>query len=604
MKLIGGHKRFFVIFSDTVLILLSYGSAYLLRFNFAVPEVYYERWLESLPVLILIRILCFYFFGLYSGVWRYASMNDLTKVLKAITLSSFLFVTYITLRYRLIDFSRSVFVIDWFILITFVGGSRFLYRLSREFYTVKGEGKRRVLIIGAGDAGEMLLREIKQNPNMTFDPIGFLDDNPEKRGRRIHNVPVMGRIDELERIVSKKDIQEIVIAIPSLTGKEMRRIVDECKKTGVLCKTVPAVSDILNGKIHVSQIREIRIEDLLGRDHIELNRKEIMEYLSDKKVLVTGAGGSIGAELCRQILKINPKQLILFERVENELYYLEMELSESFTKGPYVSILGDILDLKRLEGVIRTYCPEVVFHAAAYKHVPMMEANPLEAIKNNILGTRNVAETSAKWGVEKFVMISTDKAVKPINVMGASKRIAELICQGMNQNQKTKYVTVRFGNVLNSAGSVIPLFKDQIARGGPLTVTHPETTRYFMSIPEATQLVLQAGAMGRGGEIYVLDMGEPIRINDLAMDMVRLMGLKIGEDIEIVYSGLRPGEKIHEELVTDEEEVASTPHEKIMMVKSPPFDWIVLQKEIEGLVKKIDRYSPEEIKKSLILMIP
>jgi FlaA1/EpsC-like NDP-sugar epimerase len=281
-----------------------------------------------------------------------------------------------------------------------------------------------------------------------------------------------------------------------------------------------------------------------------------------------------------------------------------MELSESFTKGPYVSILGDILDLKRLEGVIRTYCPEVVFHAAAYKHVPMMEANPLEAIKNNILGTRNVAETSAKWGVEKFVMISTDKAVKPINVMGASKRIAELICQGMNQNQKTKYVTVRFGNVLNSAGSVIPLFKDQIARGGPLTVTHPETTRYFMSIPEATQLVLQAGAMGMGGEIYVLDMGEPIRINNLAMDMVRLMGLKIGEDIDIVYSGLRPGEKIHEELVTDEEEVESTPHEKIMMVKSPPFDWIALEKEIEELVKKIDRYSPEEIKKSLILMIP
>ncbi len=604
MKLIGGHKRFFVIFSDTVLILFSFGLAYLLRFNFAVPEVYYEKWLESVPVLILIRILCFYFVGLYSGVWRYASMNDLTKILKAITLSSFLFVTYITLRYRLVDFPRSVFVIDWFILVTFVGGSRFLYRLSREFCTVKGEGKRRVLIIGAGDAGEMLLREMKQNPTMTFDPVGFLDDDPEKRGRRIHNVPVMGRIDELEGVVSRNNIQEIVIAIPSLTGKEMRRIVDECKKTGVLCKTVPAVSDILNGKVHVSQIREIRIEDLLGRDHIELNKKQIMEYLCNKKVLVTGAGGSIGSELCRQILKINPKQLILFERVENELYHLEMELSESFTKGPYVSILGDILDLKRLEEVFRTYGPEVVFHAAAYKHVPMMEANPLEAIKNNIQGTRNVAETSAKWGVEKFVMISTDKAVKPISVMGASKRVAELICQGMNQNQRTKYVTVRFGNVLNSAGSVIPLFKQQIARGGPLTVTHPETTRYFMSIPEATQLVLQAGAMGSGGEIYVLDMGEPIRINDLALDMVRLMGLKIGEDIDIVYSGLRPGEKIHEELVTEEEEVESTSHEKIMLVRSPSFDWIVLQKEIEALVEKIDRYSPEEIKKSLILMIP
>jgi FlaA1/EpsC-like NDP-sugar epimerase len=293
MKLIGGKKRIFVIGSDVGLTLFSYWLAYLLRFNFAVPEVYYQRWLESLPILIIIRSLCFYFFGLYSGVWRYASMNDLTKILKAITLSSFLFVTYLTLRYRLVDFPRSVFVIDWFILITFVGGSRFLYRLSREFYTVKGEGKRRVLIIGAGDAGEMLLREMKQNPKMTFDPVGFLDDDPDKKGRTIHNIPVLGKVDQLEKIVPRKEVQEVVIAIPSITGKEMRKIVEQCKGVGVPCKTVPAVSDILNGKVHVSQIREIRIEDLLGREHIELNRKEIKEYLSNKKVLVTGAAGSI-----------------------------------------------------------------------------------------------------------------------------------------------------------------------------------------------------------------------------------------------------------------------------------------------------------------------
>jgi len=604
MKLIGGKKRVIVIGSDVGLTLFSYWLAYLLRFNFAVPEVYYQRWLESLPILIIIRILCFYFFGLYSGVWRYASMNDLTKILKAITLSSFLFVTYVTLRYRLIDFPRSVFVMDWFILITFVGGSRFLYRLSREFYTVQGEGKRRVLIIGAGDAGEMLLREMKQNPQMTFDPVGFLDDDPDKKGRTIHNVPVLGRVDQLEKIVPRKEVQEVVIAIPSVTGKEMRKFVEQCKGVGVPCKTVPAVSDILNGKVHVSQIREIRIEDLLGREHIELNRKEIEEYLSNKKVLVTGAAGSIGSELCRQILKIHPKQLILYERAENELFHLEMEFSETFPKAPFVSILGDILDVKRLEGVMREYRPEVVFHAAAYKHVPMMEANPVEAMQNNILGTRNVAEASAKWGVEKFVMISTDKAVKPINVMGATKRVAELICQGMNQPQKTKYVVVRFGNVLNSAGSVIPLFKEQIAKGGPLTVTHPDATRYFMSIPEAAQLVMQAGAMGRGGEIYVLEMGEPIRITDLAMDMVRLMGLKMVEDIDIVYSGLRPGEKIHEELITDEEKSEPTLHEKIMIVKSPPVNWTDLQKRIEELLKNVDQYSPEEIKKSLILMVP
>jgi len=604
MKLIGGKKRLIVIFSDTVLVLFSYWLAYLLRFNFAIPEIYYQKWIDSLPALILIRILCFYFFGLYSGVWRYASMNDLMKILKAITLSSFLFVTYITLRYRLIDFSRSVFVIDWFTLITFVGGSRFLYRLSREFYATKGEGKRHVLIIGAGDAGEMLLREMKQNPNMTFEPVGFLDDNPDKRGRTIHNVPVLGKIKELEQIAQKKEVQEIVIAIPSITGKGMRGIVDQCKRAGISCKTVPAVSDILNGKVHVSQIREIRIEDLLGREHIELNRKEIEEYLSNKKVLVTGAGGSIGSELCRQILKIDPRQLILYERVENELFHLEMELLGTFPGASYVSILGDILDRKRLEDVMRDYRPEVVFHAAAYKHVPMMEAHPLEAIKNNILGTQNVAEVSAQWGVEKFVMISTDKAVNPVNVMGATKRLAELICQGMNQSQMTKYVVVRFGNVLNSAGSVIPLFKEQIAKGGPLTVTHFEATRYFMSIPEATQLVMQAGAMGRGGEIYVLDMGEPIRIIDLATDMIRLMGLRVGEDIDIVQSGLRPGEKVHEELVTKEEEIEPTRHEKIMVVKSPPFDWMNLPKRVEALVKEMDQYPTEKIKELLFAMVP
>jgi FlaA1/EpsC-like NDP-sugar epimerase len=354
----------------------------------------------------------------------------------------------------------------------------------------------------------------------------------------------------------------------------------------------------------VSQIREIRIEDLLGREHIELNRKEIEEYLSNKKVLVTGAGGSIGSELCRQILKIDPRQLILYERVENELFHLEIELLETFPGAPYVSILGDILDRKRLEEVMRDFRPDVVFHAAAYKHVPMMEAHPFEAIKNNILGTQNVAEVSAQWGVEKFVMISTDKAVNPANVMGATKRFAELICQGMNQSRMTQYVVVRFGNVLNSAGSVIPIFKEQIAKGGPLTVTHSEATRYFMSIPEATQLVMQAGAMGKGGEIYVLDMGEPVRIVDLATDMIRLMGLRLGEDIDIVYSGLRPGEKVHEELVTGEEAVEPTRHEKIMMVKSPPFDWMDLNRRIETLVKEMDQSPTDKIKELLIALVP
>jgi FlaA1/EpsC-like NDP-sugar epimerase len=601
---LGGGKRIIVLLSDVALAVSSYWFAYLLRFNFVVPEIYYQKWIETLPVLLAIRIPCFYFLRLYSGVWRYASMSDLVRILQAITLSSLLFVAYLFFVHGFVDFPRSVFFIDWFIIITFVGGSRFLYRLSREFYTAKGESKTRVLIVGAGNAGEMLLREMKQNPRMDYDPIGFLDDDPGKKGLRIHNVPVLGRLGDLAKIAPKKNVQEVIVAVPSMTGKDMRRVMYECKSVGLPCKTVPAVSDILNGTVSVSQIRDIRIEDLLGREHIELNRDQIRDYISGRKVLVTGAAGSIGMEICRQILKISPGQLVLFERVENELFHLEHEFARSFPGAPYVPVLGDILDTKRLEKIMKEFTPEVVFHAAAYKHVPMMESHPIEAIRNNILGTQNVAEISTKYGVEKFVMISTDKAVKPSSVMGASKRIAELICQGMNQRKTTRFVVVRFGNVLNSAGSVIPLFKEQIERGGPVTVTDPEATRYFMSIPEAAQLVMQAGAMGKGGEIYVLDMGEPVRIVDLASDMVRLMGLKLGEDMDIAYIGLRPGEKLHEELVTDEEETEPTTHEKIMMVKSPVIDWAVLQKKIEDLIQKMDQYSPDEIRELLMSLIP
>ncbi len=528
MKLPGSWKRTVVIGGDVFLTVFSYWFAYLLRFNFIIPDIFYQKLLESLPVLIAMRMISFYYFGLYKGIWRYASINDLARILKAVALSSFLFVTYVTFFYRLADFPRSVFIIDWFIIITGIGGSRFLYRLSREFAFTKGKNGKKIIIIGAGDAGEMLLREMRQNPNIDYDIIGFLDNNPSKKGKRIHDISVLGHIDELERIGTKEVIDEAIVAIPSITGKEMRKIIYQCNNMGISCKTLPAVSDILNGKITTSQIREIRIEDLLGREHIDLNREQIQEYLSGKRVLVTGAAGSIGLELCRQIIKVGPEKIILFERIENELYNVEMEFAEHFPDTPYALVLGDILNTNRLEEVMNEYKPQVVFHAAAYKHVPIMEAHPLEAIRNNIFGTLNVAEASAKHNVEKFVLISTDKAVKPANVMGTTKRVAELICQGMNQEKKTKFIAVRFGNVLNSAGSVIPLFKKQITKGGPITVTDPEMTRYFMSIPEATQLVMQAGAIGKGGEIFVLDMGEPVKIVDLATDMIRLMGLRAG----------------------------------------------------------------------------
>ncbi len=604
-RLIGNAKRLIVLLSDAVSAGLSFWLAYTLRFNFSIPDVQLKTFLNILPVLVFVRVLCFYFFGLYSGVWRYASMNDLLRILKASILSSFLFFVYIGFVYHLIDFSRSIFIIDWFIIVCLVGGSRFLYRLFREFYPVRANREmRRVLIVGAGRAGEMLFREMKQNTRIGYKPVGFLDDDRAKKGMRIHGAPVLGRIEDLTKVVDKKRIEEVVIAIPSLTGKEMRRIIQLCDGAGIACKTVPAVSDILNGSVHVNQIREIRIEDLLGREHIELDKEQIRGYLTGKRVLVTGAAGSIGSELCRQIMKMEPEQLILYERVENEIYRIDMEFAEVFKGKPYRMVLGDILDTGRLEWAMNTFKPQAVFHAAAYKHVPIMESHPLEAVRNNIQGTYNVVKASLRSGVDKFVLISTDKAVNPANVMGATKRIAELICQGMNGKNKTKFIAVRFGNVLGSAGSVIPLFKEQITGGGPVTVTHPEMTRYFMSIPEAAQLVMQAGAMGKGGEIFVLDMGEPVRITDLAQDMIRLMGLNVGDDIDIVFTGLRPGEKLHEALVCQEEESIKTMHGKITMVKSPPVDWPSLRERIENVVSNLNGGDAAKVLEMLTSLIP
>lgn len=603
-RLIGNAKRLIVLLSDIASTGLSFWLACTLRFNFSIPEHFYGLFIKTLPIVMATRLVCFYFFGLYSGVWRFASMNDLLRILKATVLSSFLFFVYVGFVYHLIDFPRSVFIIDWFIIVCLIGGSRFLYRLFREFYPVRtAREKKKVLIVGAGGAGEMLLREMKQNAKIGYDPVGFLDDDTAKKGMRIHGVQVLGKVEDLARIVDKKQVEEAVIAIPSLTGKEMKKIIQLCDDAGITCKTVPAVSDILNGSVHVNQIREIRIEDLLGREHIELNRDQIREYLTGKRVLVTGAAGSIGSELCRQIMKMEPEQLILYERVENEVYRINMEFSRAFTGRPYEMVLGDILDTQRLEWVMDRYKPQVVFHAAAYKHVPIMESHPLLAIKNNVQGTYNVAKASVRYSVDKFVLISTDKAVSPANVMGATKRVAELICQGMNSERKTKFIAVRFGNVLNSAGSVIPLFKDQIMKGGPVTVTHPDMTRYFMSIPEAAQLVMQAGALGKGGEIFVLDMGEPVKITDLAQDMIRLMGFKVGDDIDIVYTGLRPGEKLHEELVSQEEESIKTMHGKITMVKSPPVDWPSLRARIEAVLT-INGNDPMKVLETLTALIP
>ncbi|HBE43957.1 MAG TPA: nucleoside-diphosphate sugar epimerase [Deltaproteobacteria bacterium] len=596
-------KLYTVIVSDIILTILSYWLSYLLRFNFAIPDIYMGHFLKSCPVLVALRVITFHVFGLYKGMWRYASMNDLIRILKAITAGTVVFSAYVAFYFMALSFPRSVIIIDWFIIITFLGGSRFVYRFFREFKGMSTitNGKK-VLIIGASDEGEMLLRELKKNPKMNYKPVGFLDRSTERKGRRIHDVPVLGVIEDLGKIIRKKKVEEVIVADPSINGKAVREIMTVCRDNGVHCKTVPAIADILRGRINITQIREINIEDLLGREHIELDREKIKAYLSGKRVMVTGAAGSIGSELCRQIMGVEPEKLILYERVENELYNIMMEFSESNHDRTYVAILGDILDAKRLEDVMKTYKPQVIFHTAAYKHVPITEAHPYESVRNNIIGTMNVALCSAKCNVEKFVLISTDKAVEPISIMGATKRVAELICQGLNQIEKTRYIAVRFGNVLNSAGSVIPLFKQQIERGGPITITHPAMTRYFMSIPEAVQLVMQAGAMGKGGEIFVLEMGEPVKIVDLANDMIKLMGYS-PEDIEIIYTGLRPGERIEEILIGEDEEVEVTSHEKIMLLKTPLFDWQDMKRRLDEFIAKTSNLNEAEIKETLFSII-
>jgi FlaA1/EpsC-like NDP-sugar epimerase len=427
-----------------------------------------------------------------------------------------------------------------------------------------------VLIVGAGDAADDLIRELQRNPRAASRIVGIVDDSPGKRAQRIHDVEVVGRIDEIPALAQLQHIDEILIAIPSATGAQMRRIVELCVASGVPYRTIPGIGDIIAGKVHVRQLRKVRIEDLLRRPAVRLDRESIDAYLKDKRVLVTGAGGSIGSELCRQIARFGPEELVLVDHAENSLFYLNEELTASFPWLKYRLKVADVTSAERMGSIMQARRPHVVFHAAAHKHVPLMEANRPAAFANNVTGTRTVAEAAAAAGAAKFVMISTDKAVNPTSVMGASKRIAELVVQCLEgyQGRRTEYCSVRFGNVMGSSGSVIPLFTRQIEAGGPITVTHPDVVRYFMTIPEAAQLVLQAGAMGKGGELFVLDMGEPVKIAELARDMIHLSGLEPDVDIEIKYVGLRPGEKLYEELITGGEGVVPTPHEKIMVLRA------------------------------------
>lgn len=598
-------RRLVVFLSDTLLISLALCLAFLLRFDFSIPTPQLELFLECLLVVLVVKPLVFVVTGFYNSLWRYASVQDAVELFKGVTLSSFLAVSTVFFLRQFTPIPRSIFVLDWVLLFALLATSRLVWRIWRETYVVgrSCEGPR-TLIVGAGEAGSMLLKEIRRQPHAAYDVIGFVDDDPEKKGMKLHGVPVLGAAKQLKPLILANEIEDVIIAMPSADGKVIRLIVDSCKNANVTFKTLPSIGELIDGTLTVSQIKNVEIEDLLGRDPVVLDRELIGGYLTGKRVLVTGAAGSIGSEVCRQVAQFRPEKMILLEQAETPLYEIEKELVARFPGIRILPLIADVRDREKIMSAFEEFAPEVVFHAAAYKHVPMMEYNPTQAVLNNVFGSQNVADAAHRFNVRNFVMISTDKAVNPTNVMGATKRAAEIFIQALSRASRTKFTTVRFGNVLGSNGSVIPLFKEQIAKGGPVTVTDKRIIRYFMTIPEATQLVLQAGSMGSGSEILLLDMGEPVRILDLAEELIRLSGLTPYEDIDIVVTGLRPGEKLFEELLIDGEGVLPTAHKKIKVLAPVNIDINPVKLELDVLYDAARKGRVDDLMESLKRLIP
>lgn len=548
--------------------------------------------LEVALIYVAINILMLSICRCYHSLWRYAGEEELISIVLACALT--LIPTYLIHLLMGVKFSLTFYVLNLILTTSLTGGTRLLYRTGRRIRLRNSlkEKTTNVLIVGAGSAGDMVIQELKNNPQLLKKPIGIIDDDPNKKGRRIHNIPILGTTKDVKNLVDKYNVDEIIIAIAKISKHEKKDIIETCKKTKCKLKTIPGMFEIIDGKVDIKKIRDVDIEDLLGREPIKVNLTEMSEYLQHKVVLVTGGGGSIGSELCRQIASFGPKQLIILDNYENNAYAIQQELIRKYgNKLDLKTVIASVREEKRMDEIFNTYKPAVVFHAAAHKHVPLMEKSPSEAIKNNIFGTKNVAMLADKHKAKKFVLISTDKAVNPTNIMGATKRAAEMIIQTMNEHSETEFVAVRFGNVLGSNGSVIPLFKKQIEEGGPITITHPDIIRYFMTIPEAVQLVIQAGAMAKGGEIFVLDMGDPVKIVDLAYNLVTLSGFEPNIDIDIKFTGLRPGEKLYEELLMSEEGLEDTEHKKIFIGKPIEFDMESNKKilaELKEIVTKED----------------
>lgn len=597
-------SRWAAFIHDILWIPLSLFVAYLLRFNLeAIPVIHRAGLYQLLVLAIPIQGAVYWFFGMYRGFWRFASITDLVRILKAVGVGTLILMAAYWLLIRLEGIPRSVFIIYPLILVGGLCGSRILYRWFKDHRVLfKKPSGRRTLIVGAGRAGEMLVRDLLHQDD--YEPVAFLDDDKKLVNREIHGVRVVGETGELADIATGLDIELIVLAMPSADRQVMSNLAQICRASGLACLTLPSIQEMKGMDMDSKHLREVSLEDLLGRETIRLDKQAINDYLSGRVVLVTGGGGSIGSELCRQLAGVNPGRLIIFDNGEYNLYTIDRELRENFPKVSFEAILGDVKDKDRVEWVFSTFKPTVVFHAAAYKHVPMVEANPAEGVKNNVHGSQCIADAADRHGTERFVLISTDKAVNPANIMGASKRVAELYCQNLNYRSQTGFITTRFGNVLGSAGSVVPLFQQQVKKGGPVTVTHEQITRYFMTIPESVSLILQAGAMGNGGEIFVLDMGEPILIKDLAEQIIRLSGLEPGRDIEIVYTGLRPGEKLYEELLHESENLQPTDHEKLLLASSREVDWAWLVEKIECLKRAATARNINKLRECLHGIVP
>lgn len=586
-------RKVFFVLTDIICIVFSLVAAIWLKFDKLEPQ-HVQYLLFIIPMLTPVGLACFWFMGLYNRTLRFTSLPDMVAVFTAVTSYSMLKMGSIFFTQSFANFS-AVFVIDWMLSLILIGGSRIAPRVAlsvieaspmRGWLFQKASLKaKRVLVVGAGQAGESILREIRRNVNLPINVVGLIDDSPKKHSQIIHGAQVLGNSEKIASIVKEMGIDEIIIAIPSASGHELRRIIKLCQDTRVRFKTLPGLQDIIAGKLVSLQLRDIAIEDLLRRPPAEINLAEIAAYITGKTVMVTGAGGSIGSEICRQILPFQPAKLILLGHGENSIFSCNQELlnNEELGNIALIPVIADIQDREKITSLFTNYRPDIVFHAAAHKHVPLMELNPEEAVKNNILGTRNLVDAAHTTKVERFVMISTDKAVNPTSVMGASKRIAEKVLKCYARRSQTRFVAVRFGNVLGSRGSVIPLFKDQIERGGPITITHPKMIRYFMTIPEASKLVVQAGSYGKGGEVFILDMGEPVRIVDLAEDLIKLSGLEVGKDIEIKFTGIRPGEKLYEELLTASEGITATRNRKIFIARPEEVDEVALLAQVEHL---------------------